>query len=48
VIQDIVREVKISITPEGESISPMVGTSDSNNNAILGIFDKMKKLQAIK
>jgi hypothetical protein len=44
VIQDIVREVKISITQDGESISPMVGTSDSNNNAILGIFDKMKKL----
>jgi hypothetical protein len=44
VIQDIVREVKISITPDGESISPVVGTSDSNNNAILGIFDKMKKI----
>jgi hypothetical protein len=44
VIQDIVREVKISITPEGESISPTVGTSDSNNNAILGIFDKVKKI----
>jgi hypothetical protein len=44
VIQDIVREVKISITPEGDSISPVVGTSDSNNNAILGIFNKMKKI----
>lgn len=44
VIQDIVREVKISITPEGESIAPMVGTTDSNNNAILGIFDKMRKM----
>jgi ribose 1,5-bisphosphokinase PhnN len=44
VIQDIVREVKISITPEGDTISPVVGTSDSNNNAILGIFDKMKKI----
>lgn len=44
VIHDIVREVKLSITPEGGSISPVVGTQDSNNNAILGIFDKMKKL----
>jgi hypothetical protein len=44
VIQDIVREVKISITSDGDIISPVVGTSDSNNNAILGIFDKMKKI----
>jgi hypothetical protein len=44
VIQDIVREVKISITPNGEIINPVVGTSDSNNSSILGIFDKMKKL----
>ncbi|MBT2722320.1 siphovirus ReqiPepy6 Gp37-like family protein [Bacillus sp. ISL-46] len=44
VIQDIVREVKITITPEGDSINPVVGTSDSNNNAILGIFEKMKKI----
>ncbi|MBT2727833.1 siphovirus ReqiPepy6 Gp37-like family protein [Bacillus sp. ISL-75] len=44
VIQDVVREVKISITPDGDSIAPVVGTSDSNNNAILGIFNKMKKI----
>lgn len=44
VIQDVVREVKISITPNGEQISPVVGTAESNNNSILGIFDKVKKL----
>ncbi|MBT2723044.1 siphovirus ReqiPepy6 Gp37-like family protein [Bacillus sp. ISL-46] len=44
VIQDIVREVKISITPDGDYISPVVGTEDSNTNAIAGIFDKMKKM----
>lgn len=44
VIQDLVREVKISITPEGESISPVVGTQDSNATGILGIFDKMRKI----
>jgi hypothetical protein len=44
VIQDLVREVKISITPEGDFISPNVGTEDSNTRSILGIFEKMKKL----
>jgi hypothetical protein len=44
VIQDIVREVKISISPSGATISPVVGTQDSNTNTILGIFDKMKKI----
>jgi hypothetical protein len=44
VIQDIVREVKISITPQGDSISPIVGNQDSNSNAIVGIFNKMKKI----
>lgn len=44
VIQDIVREVKITITPEGETISPVVGTADSNKGLILGIFNKMNKV----
>lgn len=44
VIQDVVREVKISITPEGDRISPVIGNQDSNSDAILGIFDKMKKV----
>ncbi|AND39551.1 siphovirus ReqiPepy6 Gp37-like family protein [Cytobacillus oceanisediminis] len=43
VLQDVVREIKITITPEGESISPMVGTPDSTGNSILGIFKKMNK-----
>lgn len=44
VIQDVVREIKITITPESESISPVVGTPDSTNNSILGIFKRMNKL----
>lgn len=44
VIQDVVREVSISITADGATISPVVGTSDSNNGSIFGIFDKLKKL----
>lgn len=44
VIQDVVREVKISITPDGDSVQPVVGTEDSTSSGILGIFDKMRKL----
>jgi hypothetical protein len=45
VIQDVVREVKISITPEGETIQPSVGTPESLSSSILGIFDTVKKLK---
>lgn len=45
VIQDIVREVKISITPNGDVITPTVGTEESNKSSILGIFDKQRKLE---
>lgn len=41
VIKDVVREIKITITPEGESISPVVGTPESTSNSILGIYKKM-------
>lgn len=44
VIQDVVREVKITIDSNGEVISPVVGSEESNKSNILGIFDKMKKL----
>jgi hypothetical protein len=44
VIQDIVREVKITLDSSGTTINPVVGTQDSNTHAILGIFDKMKKI----
>jgi hypothetical protein len=44
VIQDVVREVKISITPEGDFISPVVGSQDSNSNSIIGVFDRMRKI----
>jgi hypothetical protein len=44
IIQDVVREVKISITPDGDTINPVVGTQESNANTIKGIFDRMRKL----
>jgi hypothetical protein len=44
VIQDIVREVKITIDSSGELITPTVGTVDSNSIGIIGIFDKMRKM----
>ncbi len=44
VIQDIVREVQISITPDGDSVAPTVGNQDTNANSIIGIFNKMKAL----
>ncbi|MFS0822180.1 siphovirus ReqiPepy6 Gp37-like family protein [Bacillus sp. 1P02SD] len=45
VIQDIVREVKITIDSNGETIIPVVGTEESNKSNILGIFDKQRKLE---
>jgi hypothetical protein len=44
VISDVVRELKITITRDGELISPFIGTPDSLSHPILGIFSKMKKL----
>lgn len=44
VIQDIVREVKITIDSKGETIIPVVGTTESNNSSILGIFGKVNKI----
>lgn len=44
VIQDVVREVKISIVPDGVTIIPVVGTTESNSNSIFNIFDKMRKM----
>ncbi|WP_209121504.1 siphovirus ReqiPepy6 Gp37-like family protein [Alkalihalobacillus sp. BA299] len=45
VIQDVVREVKISITPERETITPNIGTPESLSKAVPGIFDEVKKLR---
>jgi hypothetical protein len=45
VITDVIREVNISITPEGATVSPIVGTSESLAHPIFGIFDKMKKIR---
>jgi hypothetical protein len=43
-IQDVVREVKVIIDSNGETISPSVGNDDSHSSSIIGIFDRMKKL----
>jgi hypothetical protein len=44
VIQDVVREVKITIDSNGEVITPTVGNDASHSSSIIGIFDKMKKI----
>jgi hypothetical protein len=44
VIRDVVREIKISITPDGETILPSIGTPESISKSILGVFDQVKKL----
>ncbi|MDF2792062.1 MAG: hypothetical protein K0S80_5164 [Neobacillus sp.] len=44
VIQDVVREVKITIDSNGETISPVVGNDDSHAKGIIGIFDKVRKI----
>lgn len=42
VIKDVVREIKITITPEGERISPVIGTVESLTGK--GIFDRIKRI----
>jgi hypothetical protein len=44
IITDVIREVRITISPEGERISPVIGTPDSLSHPIFGLFDKMKKM----
>lgn len=44
VIQDIVREVKISITPNGESIVPLVGTEESRDPQAPKFFKDMQRM----
>lgn len=44
VIQDVVRQITIHITPDGELIQPTVGSTDSLGRSILGIFKKIKQL----
>lgn len=43
-ISDVVREIKITLNNNVETIIPSVGTPDSVNSNVLGIFDKMKKI----
>lgn len=45
VISDVIREIKITITPEGSSISPVIGTPESLGKSVLNIFDRMRKFQ---
>jgi hypothetical protein len=43
-ITDVLRQLKITISRDGEVISPLIGTPDSLAHPVLGIFSKMKKL----
>jgi hypothetical protein len=43
VVQDVVREVKISIDSNGETIVPFIGTEDSLSKDVPKIFNDMKK-----
>jgi hypothetical protein len=45
VIQDVVREVKITLDNTGETISPTVGSEDSLSKNTPKIIDQMKKLK---
>lgn len=44
VISDVVREIKITVTPEGERITPVIGTPETITNPMIGIFNRMKKM----
>lgn len=44
VIQDVVRQITINITPDGESITPSIGSADSLSRSIIGIFRQIKKI----
>lgn len=45
VIQDVVREVKITIDSNGETINPAVGNTDTTSTVAFGIFDRMTKVE---
>jgi hypothetical protein len=44
-IQDLVREVNITLTPEGEQITPAVGTEGATTGQLLKIFAAVKSLK---
>ncbi|MCP3738822.1 siphovirus ReqiPepy6 Gp37-like family protein [Rossellomorea sp. BNER] len=44
VVEDVVREVNLTITPTGESISPVVGTPDSLSSVVPKIYKNVDKL----
>lgn len=43
VIQDVIRQVVITISPDGELIQPAIGTPDSLSKSMIGVFRQMKK-----
>lgn len=44
IIQDVVRQVTITIDINGETITPAIGTADSVNRSSIRIFSKMKTI----
>lgn len=44
VIQDVVRQLIITINPDGELVQPSIGTPDNLSRSILGVFRQMKKI----
>jgi hypothetical protein len=44
IIQDVVRQVTINITPDGELITPTIGSADSLSRSTVGVFKQMKKM----
>lgn len=45
VIQDIVREVNITIDSNGETINPAIGNTDSTSLVAFGLFDRMDRAE---
>lgn len=43
-IQDVIREIKITLSPNGETISPVIGTPESVSGAFSGFFNRLNKL----
>jgi prophage tail gpP-like protein len=44
-VRDLLREVKFTLTGEGETVTPTVGTP-SHPGAALGIFEQLRRLRS--
>lgn len=42
-VQDVVREVKVTLGPDGETLTPVVGTAGASNPDVPALFDTMKR-----